>query len=209
MTREERRHKFNWFLFMLGYFSCGYLTINWISSQRTSFFNVAFGWEKTIPFIPAFIFGYILVYLSILLAYIVFCRMEDWRRVVVAFLLSTTLAYIVFLIFPVRMTMRPDLAGLTGISTMVTRLYYIIDMPYNCFPSLHVTYPTLATLVAWRNHRIMRWVFLAMALVVAISVVIVKQHYVADVVGGFVNAAFCFWLTLKVENYRPKARRRV
>lgn len=199
MTREERRWKFNWFLFMVGYFTAGYLAINWISSRRTSFFDVALGFESSIPFFPLFIFGYILVYLSVVLTYVVLRDAGDWRRAIVSFLLATTLAYAVFLLFPVRMTLRPDLAGLSGVSAAVTRFYYIIDLPFNCFPSLHVTYPTLATLVSWRHHRVWRLLFAAMALVVAISVVLVKQHYLADVAAGFANAALCFWLALKIE----------
>jgi len=199
----ERWHRFNWFLFMIGYFSFGYLTINWISSRRTSFFDVSLAWENGIPFIPVFIFGYILVYMSVLLVYLVIRDMEDWRRVVIAFLLSTSLSYAVFLLFPVKMTMRPDLTGLSGLSAMVTHYYYIIDLPYNCFPSLHVTYPTLATLVAWRGHPIWRWIFAAMAVVVAVSVVLVKQHYVADVLAGFANAGLCFWLTVRLEKRWP------
>ena len=204
MTREERRHKFNWYLLMIGYFAAGYLSINWVSAQRTTFFDVAFPFEQAIPFIPVFIFGYILVYASILFIYTVIDDYADWRRVVGVFFLSTTLAYAIFLLFPVRMTMRPDLAELTGFSAAVTRFYYLIDLPYNCFPSLHVTYPTLATLVAWRHHRTWRWVFAAMALVVAVSVVLVKQHYLADVVAGFLNAGLCFWVVVKLESrFKP------
>ena len=199
----ERWHRFNWFLFMIGYFSFGYLTINWISSRRASFFDVSFPWENDIPFIPVFIFGYILVYLSVLLVYLVIRDTGDWRRVVIAFLISTSLSYAIFLLFPVKMTMRPDLTGLSGVSALVTRYYYIIDLPYNCFPSLHVTYPTLATLVAWRSHAVWRWIFAAMAFVVAVSVVLVKQHYVADVVAGFLNAGLCFWITVRLEKLWP------
>jgi len=198
-----RQNRLNWFLFMIGYFAFGYTTINWISSGRSLFFDVGFGWENSIPFVPAFIFGYILVYLSVLLVYLVIRDPDDWRRVVVAFMISTTLSYACFLAFPVAMTMRPDLSGLTGFSAEITRYYYIIDLPYNCFPSLHVTYPTLATLVAWRNHPIMRWVFAAMTAIVAVSVVLVKQHYIADVVAGFASAALCFWITVRVERLWP------
>lgn len=202
MTREERRWKFNWFLFMVGYFTAGYLAINWVSSQRTAFFDVSLGFEQSIPFFPLFIFGYILVYLSVVLVYFVLDDIADWRRAIISFLLATTLAYIIFLIFPVRMDLRPDLSHLSGISAIVTRFYYVIDLPYNCFPSLHVTYPTLATLISWRHHRTWCLAFAAMTIVVAISVVLVKQHYLADVIAGFVNAGICYWLTVKIEAWK-------
>lgn len=199
MTKTQRREKLNWFLLMVGYFTAGYLIINRISAGRAEFFDVGVPLDASIPFIPVFIFGYILVYLSVLLVYFIINDMDDWHRAVVAFFTASTIAYVFFLILPVRMALRPDVSSLSGFSEVVTRLYYVIDLPYNCFPSLHVTYPAMATLVAWRNHPRMRWIFAVMTLIVAVSVVLVKQHYIADVIGGFANGIFCFWLTVKFE----------
>ena len=201
MTRDERRRKFGWFLFVLGYFVVGYMIINWISRSRDSFVDVSIPIDYSLPFVPAFIFGYILVYLSIVLIYVTINDIESWGRSVVACTLATTIAYVVFLTIPVRMDMRPDLVASGGINVAITRFYYAIDLPYNCFPSLHVTYPALATLLTWRDHRVMRWVFLAMMLIVAISVMLVKQHYIADVLAGFVNAGICFWVADRTKHY--------
>lgn len=194
-----KREKQNWFLFLVGYFSCGYLAINWFSQTRSTFHDLSISLDYKIPFVPIFIFGYVLVYFSVLLLYLVLREWEDWKRAIISFLLATTVAYIVFLLYPVRMNLRPDLTGLTGIAMEVSRFYYFIDLPYNCFPSLHVTYPTLATLLTWRNHRYVRWVFLAMALIVAVSVVLVKQHYISDVIAGFANAFLCFGIAVRYE----------
>lgn len=211
MTRQEKAEKLGWFLFMVGYFTFGYLAINWFSQTRTYFFDPSFGFEGSIPFVPGFIFGYLLVYLSVVLIYFVIQDMDDWHRGVITFLSATTLAYLIFLVFPVRMEMRPEIWEVTGSSFAgaVTRFYYYIDAPYNLLPSLHVTYPTLAMLVAWRRHHIMRWVFMAMSLVVAVSVILVKQHYIADVVAGFANAGFCFAFSVYAERWlrRRKARK--
>lgn len=210
LTREERREKLNWFLFMIGYFAAGYLATNWVSSQRTAFLDLSLPFERAIPFVPAAIFGYLLVYLSVLLVFIAIDDRDDWHHTVVSFLVATSAAYLLFLLLPVRMTMRPDLSGAAGAATTATRFYYLIDLPYNCFPSLHVTYPVLASLVAWRRHPLLRWVFAAMALAVAISVVLVKQHYLADVLGGVINGGTSFWLATATEKrwskwFRPSA----
>ncbi|MFA4874989.1 MAG: phosphatase PAP2 family protein [bacterium] len=201
MDKLQKREKRNWFLFMIGYFTAGYLAINWFTQGRSGFFDLGFPFEQDIPFVPIFIFGYILVYVSVLLVYLIFDDWDDWRRAIITFLGATTLAYLFFIFLPVRMSLRPDLTGLTGIGASVSRFYYFIDLPYNCFPSLHVTYPSLATLVSWRHHRIMRWVFAAMTLIVALSVVLVKQHYIADVAGGFLNASLIYWLTVRSESW--------
>jgi membrane-associated phospholipid phosphatase len=201
MTVHEKRCKLGSFIFVLSYFVFGYMIINWISSSRGSFVDVSIPADYSIPFIAPFIFGYILVYLSIVLIYLTINNIESWGRAVVACTLATTVAYIIFLTIPVRMDMRPELATTGGINIAITRFYYAIDLPYNCFPSLHVTYPTLATLLTWRDHRIMRIAFLAMALIVAISVILVKQHYIADVLAGFANACICFWIANITKRY--------
>lgn len=199
MTRKERREKFSWFLFMLGYFTAGYLAINWISSQRSFYIDLATPIDRAIPFVPIFIFGYILVYLSIVLAYFTIDDMRDWRSTVVSFLLATSLAYVIFLSFPVRMDLRPEITFLPGTVASITRFYYFIDLPYNCFPSLHVTYPAIATIMLWQTHKRMRWVMLAMTITVAVSVVLVKQHYIADVLAGFLNGWSSSWVGRKID----------
>lgn len=201
MDRSQRRAKLAWFLAMIGYFTVGYLAINWFSQTRSHYFNPAFAFERDIPFLPEFIFGYILVYGSVLLIYFVIDDIDDWYRGVITFLAATTVAYIIFLLFPVHMVLRPEISDVMGTSfaAALTRWYYLIDAPYNLFPSLHVTYPTIAMLVAWKHHRVMRFVFMAMTFIVALSVVLVKQHYIADVVGGFLNASICYAFAVRLE----------
>lgn len=199
MTREEKRDKRNWFLLMLGYFSFGYMFLNWLASGSTRFYDLSFGFESHIPFIPAFILGYSCVYIGMFLAFFVIDDVDDWHRTVVCCFLMTTICYLFFYFFPVKMTMRPDITGKTGIFYAMTRGIFAIDLPTNCFPSLHVAYPTFATLVTWRHHKIARWVMLAMAVIVMISVVLVKQHFIADVFGGIAVSLGSFMITVKSE----------
>ncbi len=198
MAAARVPHKTAWFLAMIAYFVVGYLLINWLTLGGARFVDVSIAVDRAIPFAAPFILGYLLVYGSILIVFLAIDDASDWRRTVIGFFLATTVAYAFFLLLPVRMKLRPELAGVPGWAAVLTRAYYAIDLPHNCFPSLHVTYPTLAALLVWRHHSRLRWVLATMALVVAISVVLVKQHYIADVVAGFVNAGLCFWVTTKI-----------
>jgi membrane-associated phospholipid phosphatase len=201
LTTEAKKEKRNWFFFIIGYFAGGYLLINWINQFRLHYFDVSFSFEQSIPFIPAFIFGYILVYFSVLRLYFLIDDIRDFRRAVVAFLLMTTVHYIFFLVFPVRFELRPDLSAVTAFGTGVTKIYYIIDMPHNCFPSLHVAYPTLAALISWRHHRYSSGMFIVMTVVIAASVVFVKQHYIADVVAGALAAVIIYKIVTVTEKW--------
>lgn len=199
MGHIDGRDKRTWFFLAIVYFVIGYLTINRLIQSRAIFIDVSLPVDRRIPFIPLFIFGYILVYASILLIYIIIKDRRDWHRAILSFFLATTVSYFFFIVWPVRMELRPDMAEMSGLSASVTRLYYAIDLPYNCFPSLHITYPTLATFVSWKNHRAMRWAFMTMTAIVAASVLLVKQHYVADVAAGFANAFLCYLISVELE----------
>lgn len=194
MTRAEKWEKRNWFLFLTGYFLAGYLLINAFSAGRGVYYSVGFPFEARIPFIPVFILGYICAYGSVIYLYFVIRDITPWRRTAVSFLTLFTLCFSVFLLFPVKMTLRPDIAVLMGNGVIddIARFYFTVDKPYNAFPSLHVATPTLATLLVWRHYPLAHWILLAMALITAVSVVLVKQHYISDVIAGFIVAVVCF-----------------
>jgi len=201
MTSKEKWEKRNWLLFLSGYFAIGYLVINWFNESRSYYFDVAFPFERHIPFIPFFILGYLFVYASVLILYLLVNDIILWRRTVVSFIVLTTLCYIIFLIFPVRMTERPEVADMIvrNLLDKIARFYFVIDRPYNLLPSIHAAYPTLTTILAWRAALIGRWFLLAMTVIIAVSVVLVKQHYIMDVVAGIFAAFISYYVVAKTE----------
>lgn len=213
LSVEQKREKRNWFLFLIGYFAFGYLFINWINQFRTRYFDVSFTFEDSIPFVPIFILGYTLVYFSMFLLYMIIDDMEDMHRAVMACLLMTSVHYLFFLALPVRFEERPVLQGVEGFGAGLTRFYYFIDKPQNCFPSLHIAYPTMASLISWRNHRRWSFAFVFMTIIIAVSVVLVKQHYIMDVVGGALTATLSYVIVVRAEPrwkrfFRPSNIRR-
>ena len=204
LTQEQKKEKRSWFVFIVGYFIGGYLLLNWINQYQSHYYDVSVRFEYSIPFIPEFIFGYILVYFSALFLYFIIDDIADFRRTVVAYLLTTTIYYTLFLIFPVRCNLRPDLSNASGFSIDVTKFYYIIDKPYNLFPSLHVAYPTLATLLSWRHHRYASLALVMMTIIIILSVIFVKQHYISDVVVGAGVATILYRLVVLTERHWSK-----
>lgn len=203
MTNKEIWEKRNWFLFLIGYFAIGYVVINWINDGRSHYYDVALPFESNIPFISFFIMGYLFVYVSMLALYFLIDDISLWRRAVVAFLVLTSLCYIVYLVFPVQMIDRPVVSEMIMRSWIdkVVRAYFVVDRPYNALPSIHAAYPTLATLVVWRTSPRGRWILLAMTALIAISVVLVKQHYIMDVVAGIAAAIISYVLVIKTERW--------
>ncbi|MBI5299197.1 MAG: hypothetical protein HY877_02725 [Deltaproteobacteria bacterium] len=67
-------------LLMVGYFIFGYLPINNFNKARGLYHIVALPFEAQIPFISAFILGYLLVYGSILCIYYLVPSWEIFKK---------------------------------------------------------------------------------------------------------------------------------
>jgi membrane-associated phospholipid phosphatase len=75
---------------------------------------------------------------------------------------------------------------------------YAGDNPYNCFPSLHTSISTILAVYWLRvNRRLGILVAVWVALIVA-STVLIKQHYLADLVAGLALAFAAVWAVGKV-----------
>lgn len=195
MTTVEIWKKRAWFGLAVLYFMLGYLGCNtWLEYNASHYHTLDLPLERLIPMMPAFIFGYLLIYVCLVLLYYLFDDYKRFKFTVGAFLWITTLHYAIFFLYPVRMVYRPDLTGAHGWINQLTAWYFTLDYPNNCFPSLHVAYPFLGTLALWNYKRGWAWAFAAMTLIIATSVVMVKQHYILDAVGAIVVTGIGYWI---------------
>jgi len=104
-----------------------------------------------------------------------------FRETCASFAAATVLCCAVFLLYPTRFA-RPDWPPGYGFA-----LLRLIDTPANCFPSLHVA---LAALAAWALRGTKRSLpAAAWTAAIALSTVLVKQHYFVDIPGGLAVAA--------------------
>jgi len=72
-----------------------------------------------------------------------------------------------------------------------------IDPPGNVFPSLHVAHTTMLALLLLEDRRRLGLVTLVMATALAISTLTTKQHFLADVISGYLLAFLGRWIALR------------
>jgi membrane-associated phospholipid phosphatase len=154
--------------------------------------------DDAIPVVGPFVVPYVtlrpVLYLSAVL-FLLF-RARVFRSAALAMSVTFLVSY-AFYVFLQSFIERPTLTGTDVFSSMI-RDVYAGDQPYNDFPSLHASLSTLIAVHWWRAGRSVGFVAAIWAVLVVLSTVFVKQHYVADMVagallGGGVSLFFLRW----------------
>jgi membrane-associated phospholipid phosphatase len=153
--------------------------------------------DVALPLAPVFVIPYISLQplLVAALLYLLFCRTRLFQSACLAMLAAWLTSY-TFYYFLQSEVVRPVLSG-TDVFSRLVMLVYARDNPFNDFPSLHTS---LSTILALHCSRLNRQLGIAAALwaaLVVASTLLIKQHYIADVLFGLVLASGCAWLSSK------------
>jgi membrane-associated phospholipid phosphatase len=188
-----------------------YGTCNWITSLRTDVGTFYFPWERHIPFVPWMIVPYMSIDLFFIAAPFL-CRNDHELRVLSnRIIFAIVVAGLCFLLFPLRFAFeRPPVTGWFG---QVFDAFRTMDKPFNLAPSLHIALRTiLASIYARRTRGPRRIASNVWFSLIGFSTVVTYQHHLLDVAGGFVLAAYSFFLFPEksaklpvVRNYRVGA----
>ena len=117
----------------------------------------------------------------------------DLRRMIIAFCATSAVAFACFILFPVYCP-RPPFAA-QSIATSMLALEHALVRPVNNFPSFHVAVAALVYFGARRASRFLAAALLSITVGIAISALCIKQHFVADVIAGFLLASVCWRLS--------------
>lgn len=138
------------------------------------------------PFLPWTGYIYVIIFFFPLLAGFFIRGDREVKGIISVYLIAATFNNLIYLFFPTaypRITLEePTFANFA--------LYFIqhLDSPNNCLPSGHVCYAFISAFVFIRYDR--RWgqFSLLLAIVVSLSTLTTKQHYMWDVVTGYIVA---------------------
>lgn len=151
--------------------------------------------DRLTPFVPAFGVPYVLWYLFIpaVLIGLAFKNKAVYYQTLFALCGGLAVSYLVYALFQTTVP-RPDLAAETGLFNRLVRWVYQHDQPYNCFPSIHVLTSFLMLRGAKAFNRRVSLAVTVMSVLIIASTLFVKQHVLADVVGGILAGELLFRL---------------
>ncbi len=181
--------KFIWLLVIL-LLASGYFLLN---KPRGSVHVLETTVDDWIPLIPAFVFPYVSLYTLLAVSLWRFWKadMGMFKLAALAVFIDLALSYLIYVFFQTKIE-RPVITG-SDISSDVLRWVYSVDKPFNAFPSLHTSLSALCTLL-WRKAGSNVWlIILLWALLIIASTVLVKQHYIVDVLGGMAVAILSYY----------------
>ena len=154
-------------------------------------------WDRVLPLQPAWALVYGALYLFLILLPVFVVRQDEQiRRTVWAYLMVWIIAYVCFLIYPTKAPRPVQVIG-EGFVVWGLRFLYSADPPYNCFPSLHVAHSVVSALTCYRVHRGLGIAAALSALLVGVSTLYTKQHYILDVIAGIFLACVAYAVFLR------------
>ena len=166
---------------------------HWLTGVNPSLWLEQFTHSALTEFMEFAYFTYF-VYLLIL-GGILYCKrdFESYWAVMTYSAAGYVLGYVIATLFPVQSPWftlagqwRGELVG--GPFTALINLIEKYGRVHGAaFPSQHVAGAIAALLGAWRHRRRLFWVFLPFVACMCVSTVYVRNHYVADVLGGLVT----------------------
>lgn len=167
-----------------------------LNHPTASVANLGTPLDQALPVVSILVVPY-LIFLPFYWAALVYSYVKGSRFVAfsVAHLAIFLAGSLVFMIYQTTV-IRPAILS-QDLFSPALNLLYEIDPPYNAFPSLHVAAAVLTAIYSLTiRGRFTTPVLIFMAIVIP-STVLLKQHYLIDLVGGLVLGGLVGWASFK------------
>ena len=177
-------------------FFCFYFAIQLFISQ--SQFDLILDIDKEIPFIPEFVWVYHSLYFQIFLVMVFLVKEEHlFFKTFWACIFSSVLLLTFYLLLPsFYPRYQIDLANMSAQVVNFTRM---LDGANNTFPSGHVVFSWLMFITMLKSKLTegrlgLVFLFMLWASGISLSTLVIKQHYIVDVVSGCLLAFMVYHL---------------
>lgn len=154
--------------------------------------------DKKIPFLPAFAWVYFSIEIFVLHPFLFLSEARPFYWMLSCFMLNTILFSLIHFIIPSKVErLEHDKTG--GIAGKMLRQWQKTCKPYGNFPSMHTGF-SVPVVIA--NYMVLGTIAgsitLVWAILIALSTLVLKQHYILDMLAalglGMFTSALTFWL---------------
>lgn len=182
-------------------FWAGYHYVAAATANRSAHISLLTPIDKAIPFIPAFVLPYMSLYALFWLPVIAskHITLRDFATIVAATAGMFGVAFTVYAIVPSSYPRPEVVREISFAHYLVAEALYRFDLPNNTMPSTHAA--VVMILLSAAREKFCRLAYAAYTLwgmLILLSTVTVKQHYVADLVAGIILGAAAFALAQRI-----------
>jgi membrane-associated phospholipid phosphatase len=181
-------------LFVAGVIFPMYILINYLSVGR-DYSLLTTSIDRSIPFTPGWIYIYALIYVMALSPLTVVKDRAYFRRIALMYTAVIMTGNIIFLMFPVMMIRM--VIPVRDFLSWGLALNNYLDPPYNCFPSMHVGNAFSASFALYHLYPPLGVINIVLSILICLSTLMVKQHYLLDVIAGMLISYFYYRVIVK------------
>lgn len=156
--------------------------------------------DRKIPYLPLFALAYFSTYVFVLQPFFILPDARLFRWMLSSFVAISVISSLIHALVPSKIE-RVEQVTVGGFSGWALGLFQKTCKPYGNFPSMHVglSVPVVAANFI-TGGALAGGIMLVWAVLIAVSTLFTKQHYVFDVlagvVGGSLISALAYWLYL-------------
>ena len=163
--------------------------------------------DRWIPFLPNTVWIYLSEWLFFISVYIASEDLMNLNKYFYSYVALQCVSVIIFWLWPTTYprTLFPLTPELNPVTNWVFSHLRVMDTPANCAPSLHVSSVYLSSFIFLDDQKSKLPLFFTWGTAIAISTLTTKQHYVVDVVSGFLMAAVTYYIFHRLIPYRIPA----
>lgn len=158
--------------------------------------------DSHIPFLPFMIIPYSLYFFVMAAPFFLNLKKEEIKRLLLNLITASLLTYLISFSYSVTPSPRHIFSEQDSIFVFIIKILYKYDTSPIYFPSLHSLHSLLIGFHLWKKGGMKRN-FLPCALLISLSTVFVKQHFVIDALASLFIAPVIYFfndfiLSLKV-----------
>ncbi len=166
-----------WFVLVFG-------GADFLTGQHRYRVRLHFDAELAMPFVPSAVVGYMSIYAAFWMAPFILRTRQELQALAQTLLIVILVAGLCFLIFPGELHFPAE--GDLGIWAGPVQFARQLALTYNLAPSLHVALSVACIAIYARQaHTLGKWLLWLWSVAICWSTLLLHQHYVLDVVTGF------------------------